>query len=91
MSLIVRSDSLEKSMSQYLIEQLDGKANIEVQLGSEIHAVHGDTHLTAVEIRNSESNEIRRTSLAVFSFLLAPMRKRSGCRKILRAMRAVMC
>ena len=58
-TLIVRSDSLEKSMSQYLIEQLDGKANIEVQLSSEIHAVHGDTHLTAVEIRNSESNEVR--------------------------------
>ena len=59
-SLIVRSNSLEKSMSQYLIEQLDGKANIEVQLGSQIHAVHGDTHLTAIEIRNSESNEVRR-------------------------------
>ena len=91
MNLIVRSDSLEKSMSQYLIEQLDGKANIEVQLRSEIHAVHGDTHLTAVEIRNSEGKEVRSHELAVFSFLLAPMRKRSGCRKISRAMHAVLC
>ena len=59
-TLIVRGDSLEKSMSQYMIEQLDGKANIEVQLRSEIHAIYGDTHLTAVEIRDSESKEVRR-------------------------------
>ena len=69
-TLIVRGDSLEKSMSQYLIEQLDGKANIDVQLHSEIHAVHGDAHLTAVEIRNSESNEVRRhESGGVFIFI----------------------
>lgn len=69
-TLIVRGESLEKSMSQYLIEQLDGKANIEVQLRSEIHAVHGNTNLTAVEIRNSESNVIRRhESSGLFVFI----------------------
>src|SRR5207237_6597913 len=44
-SLVVRGDSLEKSMSHYLIEQLHKKSNVTVQLRSEIHAVHGDTHL----------------------------------------------
>jgi len=69
-TLIVRGESLEKSMSQYLIEQLDGKANIEVQLRSEIHAVRGNTNLTAVEIRNSESNVIRRhESSGLFVFI----------------------
>jgi thioredoxin reductase (NADPH) len=69
-TLIVRGDSLEKSMSEYLVEQLDGKANIEVQLRSEIHAVHGDTHLTAVEVRNSENNEVRRhESSGLFIFI----------------------
>ncbi|MGA7034896.1 MAG: FAD-dependent oxidoreductase, partial [Pseudolabrys sp.] len=69
-TLIVRGDSLEQSMSEYLIEQLDGKANIEVQLRSEIHAVHGDTHLTAVEVRNSENNEVRRhESSGLFIFI----------------------
>jgi thioredoxin reductase (NADPH) len=69
-TLIVRGDSLEKSMSEYLVEQLDGKANIEVQLCSEIHAVHGDTHLTAVEVRNSENNEVRRhESSGLFIFI----------------------
>ena len=33
-TLIVRGDSLEKSMSQYLIEQLHRKSNIAVQLQS---------------------------------------------------------
>ncbi|MFZ1004031.1 MAG: FAD-dependent oxidoreductase, partial [Pseudolabrys sp.] len=69
-TLIVRGDSLEKSMSEYLVEQLDGKANIEVQLRSEIHAVHGDTHLTAVEVRNSENNEVRHhESSGLFIFI----------------------
>ncbi len=45
-TLIVRGDSLEKSMSHYLIEQLRGKSNIAVLLRSEVQGVHGDTHLS---------------------------------------------
>jgi thioredoxin reductase (NADPH) len=59
-TLLVRGDSLEKSMSHYLIEQLRGKSNVAVQLRSEIHAVHGDTHLTAIDIRDSGSKELSR-------------------------------
>jgi thioredoxin reductase (NADPH) len=59
-SLLVRGDSLEKSMSHYLIEQLRAKSNIAVELRSEIHAVHGDTHLTAIDIRNGSGADIRR-------------------------------
>jgi thioredoxin reductase (NADPH) len=59
-TLVVRGDSLEKSMSHYLIEQLRGKSNIAVQLRSEIHAVHGDTHLTAIDIRDGASKAVRR-------------------------------
>ncbi len=36
MTLVVRGDSLEKSMSHYLIEQLAEKANIAVRLRSEV-------------------------------------------------------
>jgi thioredoxin reductase (NADPH) len=49
-TLVVRGDSLEKSMSHYLIEQLRGKPNIEVALRSEIHALHGDKQLTAIDL-----------------------------------------
>jgi len=51
-TLVVRGDSLEKSMSHYLVAQLRGKSNIEVQLRAEVVAARGDTHLTAIDIRN---------------------------------------
>jgi thioredoxin reductase (NADPH) len=59
-TLIVRGTSLEGSMSNYLMEQIHGKSNIAVKLQSEVHAVHGDTHLTAIDIRNSASNTVGR-------------------------------
>jgi thioredoxin reductase (NADPH) len=59
-TLIVRGDSLEKSMSHYLIEPLRGKSNITVELRSEVQAVHGDTHLTAIDIRDGATNDVRR-------------------------------
>ena len=51
-TLVVRGDSLEPSMSHYLIEQLRGKSNVSVQLHAEVSAVYGDTHLTAIDIRD---------------------------------------
>ena len=59
-TLVVRGDSLEKSMSHYLIEQLAAKSNVKVQLRSEVVAAHGDTHLTAIDIRDDVSAEVRR-------------------------------
>lgn len=59
-TLVVRGDSLEKSMSRYLIEQLRTKSNIAVQLRSEVRAVHGETHLAAIDIRDRAAGEVRR-------------------------------
>jgi thioredoxin reductase (NADPH) len=59
-TLVVRGGSLERSMSHYLIEQLRAKSNIAVQLRSEIQAVQGDQHLTAIDIRDSGAKEVRR-------------------------------
>jgi thioredoxin reductase (NADPH) len=58
-ALVVRGDSLEKSMSHYLIDQLRRKSNVATQLRSEIQAVYGDTHLTAVDIHDRTSKEVR--------------------------------
>src|SRR4029077_4542969 len=44
-TLVVRGDSLEKSMSHYLVEQIRGKPNIQVALHSELQALHGDKQL----------------------------------------------
>jgi len=59
-TLVVRGDSLEKSMSRYLIEQLGGKSNVQVQLRSEVVAARGDTHLSAIDIRDAASATVRR-------------------------------
>jgi thioredoxin reductase (NADPH) len=59
-TLIVRGDSLAKSMSQYLIEQLHRKSNIAIQLQSEVQAVYGDTHLTAIDIHDGASGTVSR-------------------------------
>ena len=59
-TLVVRGDSLEKSMSRYLIEQLRGQSNVAAQLRSEVVAAHGSTNLTAIDIRNNASAEVRR-------------------------------
>ncbi len=44
-------------MSHYLIEQLRGKSNIAYRLNSEIIAIRGDTHLTAVDIIDRNTKE----------------------------------
>jgi thioredoxin reductase (NADPH) len=57
-TLVVRGDSLEKSMSHYLVEQLRAKSNVQAQLRSEVVAAHGDTHLQGIDIRNGK--QVRR-------------------------------
>ncbi len=59
-TLIVRADSLEKSMSQYLIDQIRSKSNIRTALRSEVKAVYGDSHLAAIDIVDGAANEVRR-------------------------------
>jgi thioredoxin reductase (NADPH) len=68
-TLIVRGNSLEKSMSHYLIEQLRGKSNIAVQLLSEVETVYGDTHLTAIDIRDENKAVHRHDCDGLFIFI----------------------
>jgi len=69
-TLLVRGDSLAKSMSHYLIEQLRAKANVRVELNAELHAVHGDEHLEAIEVNDRASGAIaRRACGALFIFI----------------------
>lgn len=59
-TLLVRGASLDDSMSHYLVEQIRKQSNIAVQLRSEIHAVHGNSHLSAIDVRDGTSSAIRR-------------------------------
>ncbi len=48
--LLVRSDSLEKSMSRYLVERISTTGNIEVRLRTEVVAGRGNDHLEEITI-----------------------------------------
>ena len=68
-SMLVRG-SLAKSMSRYLIDQIERRDNIDVQLGSEVIAVHGSERLEAISIRNRETGETQqKTTPAMFVFI----------------------
>lgn len=56
-TMLVRSDSLAKSMSKYLIDQILATENITVQFHSSVVEVHGETNLEAIAIANAESGE----------------------------------
>jgi thioredoxin reductase (NADPH) len=49
-SVLVRADSLEASMSHYLIRQIAEIPNIEVRLDTEVIGVHGDGHLEGLTL-----------------------------------------
>ena len=54
-TLLVRADRLEKSMSHYLIEQLKAIPTIHVCTQSEVVAAGGETHLETITIANRET------------------------------------
>jgi thioredoxin reductase (NADPH) len=58
-TLVVRGDSLEKSVSRYLIEQLRTKSNIAVLLRSQVTAALGESHLSAIDIRDDADQSVR--------------------------------
>jgi thioredoxin reductase (NADPH) len=53
-TLVVRGDSLERSMSYYLIQQLRAIDNIEVRTGTEVVEAHGEKHLEALTLCDSK-------------------------------------
>lgn len=59
-TLVVRGDGLEKSMSQYLIDQIRTKANISVLLRSQVTAAIGETNLTEIEIQDLTTQAVTR-------------------------------
>jgi thioredoxin reductase (NADPH) len=54
-TLVVRGDALERSMSQYLIEQLHLVDKISVRLCTVVEQVQGDGHLEALNVRHVPS------------------------------------
>ncbi|MEU2033045.1 FAD-dependent oxidoreductase [Nocardia amamiensis] len=53
--LVVRADSLEQSMSHYLVQQIAQIPNIEVHTCTEVVAAHGDEHLRQIVLRDNRT------------------------------------
>jgi thioredoxin reductase (NADPH) len=74
-TMLVRADSLEKSMSHYLIEQIAALTNVEVQTRSEAVAAEGhDGRLHALKIRDADGAERLEDVDACFVFIGAAPR-----------------
>jgi len=59
-TLLSRSESLDRSMSRYLIDQLATRGNIRCLFRSQIAAVHGDTSLEAIDVLDAATGETAR-------------------------------
>ncbi|QMS86241.1 FAD-dependent oxidoreductase (plasmid) [Nostoc edaphicum CCNP1411] len=56
-TILVRGDSLAKSMSKYLIDRILATENIKVQLNTSVIKVHGETNLEAITIVDAQTGE----------------------------------
>jgi thioredoxin reductase (NADPH) len=56
-TLLVRGDSLERSMSRYLIDEIEARDNIHVRLNSGVARVDGEQNLETVTIRETTSGK----------------------------------
>jgi thioredoxin reductase (NADPH) len=59
-TILYRGESLVKSMSRYLIDQLAARPNIDVLFRTEVVAAHGDMSLEAIDVRNAATGETAR-------------------------------
>jgi thioredoxin reductase (NADPH) len=73
--LLIRGDDLCKSMSSYLAHRIMNTPNIEILRCTEVIRMHGDGHLSSVEISNKTTGEKKMLpTAALFSFIGATPR-----------------
>jgi len=69
-TMLVRSSSLEKGMSQYLVDQINGTDNIDVELRTQVTAAHGENRLEAITVHKIDTDEVeKRPAAALFLFI----------------------
>ena len=66
--VLVRAESLAKSMSRYLIDQIEATPNITVETQTEVIGVDGDGHLQSICVRSPRGPE-RRSTTSMFIFI----------------------
>jgi thioredoxin reductase (NADPH) len=74
-NMLVRADSLSRSMSHYLIQRIETIPNIKVETHTEVTEVHGDERLAGLTVRHHDTNTTeRRDAGALFIFIGAEPR-----------------
>jgi thioredoxin reductase (NADPH) len=74
-TILCRGESLDRSMSKYLIDQLALRRNIGTRFRAEVAAVHGDVSLEAIDVRDATTGETSRLdSGGLFIFIGADAR-----------------
>jgi len=69
-TMLVRGSSLTKSMSQYLIDQIDNTENIDVLTNTIVLEAYGDEKLEAIKIQNKVTgDEKKMPAAAMFIFI----------------------
>jgi thioredoxin reductase (NADPH) len=69
-TIVHRGDTLEKSMSRYLVDQLAARSNVKVTYRTVVTAAHGDTSLEAIDVANNATGETTRlASGGLFIFI----------------------
>ncbi|MEV0398177.1 FAD-dependent oxidoreductase [Polymorphospora rubra] len=73
--MLIRGGDLRRSMSQYLIEQIQGIGNIEVHPFTEVAGGTGDDHLERLELRDTRDGRTRHVDTSwLFIFIGAEPR-----------------
>jgi len=68
--VLVRSESIASTMSQYLVEQIERTPKIQVWTHASVAEVHGDTHLDEISVLCSDTNKVERVPAnAMFIFI----------------------
>jgi thioredoxin reductase (NADPH) len=69
-TLMIRGEDLAKSMSRYLIDEIERRPQIEVMRCAEVVELHGDQELESVTVRDTRSDERRQLpARALFVFI----------------------
>jgi thioredoxin reductase (NADPH) len=69
-TIIIRGDSLDSTMSRYLIDNIEANDSVSVLPRSQVAGGHGGTHLESIVLRNLDTDEQTETKAgAMFIFI----------------------
>jgi thioredoxin reductase (NADPH) len=67
-TVVIRGQNLDQSMSRYLVDRIEADDRIEVRTNTRVTGLDGDQSLTAVRVTDSDGDEALRCA-ALFSFI----------------------